>query len=204
MRIELNSPHIKQKDLENNIILPTVVKVIGEFNEDSAKSLYADCDTALSTGQRILPIFIDSYGGSVDSLVGMLDYFQSFRDNGVEIVTIDCGKAMSCGAMLFAMGDKRFVGRRSRIMFHRISGESFGNPDDIKTDAKESERLEKFIFEEVSKNIGRPKIWLFDQLKKNNFTDWYLTADEAVESKVATNIGIPQFTFKIDTHFGYA
>ena len=64
--------------------------------------------------------------------------------------------------------------------------------------------LEKFIFEEVSKNIGRPKIWLFDQLKKNNFTDWYLTADEAVESKVATNIGIPQFTFKIDTHFGYA
>ena len=44
MRIEVNSPHIKQKDLENNITLPVIVKVIGEFNEESAKSLYADCD----------------------------------------------------------------------------------------------------------------------------------------------------------------
>ena len=157
----------------------------------------------LTTGQRILPIFIDSYGGWVDSLVGMLDYFQSFRDNGIEIVTIACGKAMSCGALLFAMGDKRFVGKRSRIMFHRVTAGSFGNPDDMKTNSKETERLEKFIFEEVSKNIGRPKGWLFDQLKKNNFSDWYLNGDEAIESKVATAIGIPQFTFSIDTHFGY-
>jgi ATP-dependent protease ClpP protease subunit len=203
MRIEINSPHIRQKDLENNITLPVIVKVIGEFNEESAKSLYADCDRALTTGQRILPIFIDSYGGWVDSLVGMLDYFQSFRDNGIEIVTIACGKAMSCGALLFAMGDKRFVGKRSRIMFHRVTAGSFGNPDDMKTNSKETERLEKFIFEEVSKNIGRPKGWLFDQLKKNNFSDWYLNGDEAIESKVATAIGIPQFTFSIDTHFGY-
>jgi ATP-dependent protease ClpP protease subunit len=203
MRIEINSPHIRQKDLENNITLPVIVKVIGEFNEESAKSLYADCDRAMTTGQKILPIFIDSYGGYVDSLVGMLDYFQSFRDNGVQIVTIACGKAMSCGALLFGMGDKRFVGKRSRIMFHRVSAGSFGNPDDIKTDAKESERLEKFIFEEVSKNIGKPKGWLFEQLKKNNFSDWYLNGDEALESKVATKIGIPQFTFSIDTNFRY-
>lgn len=203
MRIEINSPHIRQKDLENNITLPVIVKVIGEFNEESAKSLYADCDRAMTTGQKILPIFIDSYGGYVDSLFGMLDYFQSFRDSGVEIITIACGKVMSCGAMLFAMGDKRFVGKRSRIMFHRVSAGSFGNPDDMKTDAKESERLEKFIFEEISKNIGRPKGWLFDQLKRNNFSDWYLTADEALEAKVATKIGIPQFTFGIETRFSY-
>jgi ATP-dependent protease ClpP protease subunit len=203
MRIEINSPHIRQKDLENNITLPVIVKVIGEFNEESAKSLYADCDRALTTGQKILPIFIDSYGGYVDSLFGMLDYFQSFRDSGVEIITIACGKVMSCGAMLFAMGDKRFVGKRSRIMFHRVSAGSFGNPDDMKTDAKESERLEKFIFEEISKNIGRPKGWLFDQLKRNNFSDWYLTADESLEMKVATKIGIPQFTFGIETRFSY-
>jgi ATP-dependent protease ClpP protease subunit len=203
MRIEVNSPHIKQKDLENFINLPVIVKVIGVFNEESAKSLYADCDKALKTGQKILPIFIDSYGGYVDSLIGMLDYFQSFRDNGVEIVTIACGKAMSCGAMLFAMGDKRYVGKRSRVMFHRIYGGTHGNPDDMKTDTKESERLEKFIFEEVSKNIGKPKGWLFDQLKKNNFSDWYLTSDECIENKVATKVGVPQFTFGIETRFSY-
>jgi ATP-dependent protease ClpP protease subunit len=203
MKIEINSPHIRQKDLENHIALPIIVKVIGEFNEASAEQLYADCDRALSTGQKILPIFIDSYGGYTDSLVGMLDYFQSFRDNGVEIVTIACGKAMSCGAMLFAMGDKRYVGKRSRVMFHRVMAGSLGNPDDMKTEADEVERIERTLFEEISKNIGKPKGWLFDQLKKRNFADWYLSAEQLLETKVATNIGIPTFTFKIDTEFSY-
>jgi len=203
MNIQLNSTYIKHKDIESSFTLPVVVKVIGDFTEASATRLYDDCDKAMGTGQKILPIFIDSYGGYVDSLVGMLDYFQSFRDNGVEIVTIACGKSMSCGALLFGMGDKRYVGKRSRIMFHRVSAGSFGNPDNMKTDAKESERLEKFIFEEVSKNIGKPKGWLFDQLKKNNFSDWYLTADECIENKIATKVGIPQFTFGIETQFSY-
>ena len=133
----------------------------------------------------------------------MLDYFQSFRDNGVEIVTIACGKAISCGAILFAMGDKRFVGPRSRIMFHRVSGGSWGNPDDIKTGGEETERLEKALFEEVSRHIGKPKGWLFDTLKKKNFVDWYLTPKDAITEKVATGIGIPQFTFSVNTEFTY-
>lgn len=203
MNIQVNSPHFKIKDIENNLTLPVVVKVIGGFNEESAAKLYEDCDRAMKTGQKILPIFIDSYGGYVDSLVGMLDYFQSLRDSGVEIVTIACGKAMSCGAMLFAMGDKRFVGPRSRIMFHRVSGGAWGNPDDIKTDGEETERLEKALFEEISKHIGRPKGWLFDSLKKRNFVDWYLTPKDAMTEKVATGIGIPQFTFTVDTSFNY-
>ena len=203
MNIEINSPYIRHKDIENNFTLPVVVKVIGDFNQDSATRLYDDCDRAMKTGQKILPIFIDSYGGSVDSLVGMLDYFQSLRDNGVEIVTIACGKAMSCGSMLFAMGDKRFVGPRSRIMFHRISGVSWGNPDDIKSGGEESERLEKTLFEEISKHIGKPKGWLFDTLKKKNFVDWYLTPKDALTEKVATAIGIPQFTFSVNTEFSY-
>jgi hypothetical protein len=40
-------------------------------------------------------------------------------------------------------------------------------------------------------------------LKKNNFSDWYLNGEEAIESKVATKIGIPQFTFGIETSFSY-
>lgn len=203
MNIQINSTYIKHKDVESNFTLPVVVKVIGNFDESAAARLYNDCDNALKTGQKILPIFIDSYGGYVDSLVGMLDYFQSFRDNGVEIVTVACGKAMSCGAMLFAMGDKRFVGHRSRIMFHRVSGGSFGNPDDIKTGGEESERLEKSLFEEISRHIGKPKGWLFDTLKKKNFVDWYLTPKDALTEKVATGIGIPQFTFSVNTEFSY-
>lgn len=203
MNIQINSAHIKMKDVESNFTLPIVVKVIGEFNEESAKRLYEDCDRALKTGQKVLPIFIDSYGGYVDSLVGMLDYFQSFRDSGVEIVTIACGKAISCGAMLFAMGDKRYVGSRSRIMFHRLSAGSWGNPDNIKSDGEENERLEKSLFEEVSKHIGKPKGWLFDTLKKKNFVDWYLTPKDAITEKVATGIGIPQFTFSVNTEFSY-
>ena len=203
MDIQINSTHINHKDVETNFTLPVVVKVVGNFNEETAKRLYDDCDKAMKTGQKILPIFIDSYGGEVYSLMGMLDYFQSLRDGGVEIVTIACGKAMSCGAMLFAMGDKRFVGTRSCIMFHRVSGGAWGNSDNIKADAEETERLEKSLFEEVSRHIGKPKGWLFDTLKKKNFVDWYLTPKDALAEKVATGIGIPQFTFSVNTKFSY-
>lgn len=203
MRIEINSPFIKKNDASDFANLPVIVKVTGTFNEAAVIRLQKDCDEAMLTGQKILPIFIDSYGGYVDSLVGMVDYLQTVRDSGVKIITITCGKAMSCGAMLFSLGDERWVGSRSRVMFHRISGGAHGNPDDIMADAKESERLEKLIFEEASLHIGQKKNWLFTQLKERNFVDWILTPKECKELGVATHIGIPKFKFTVTTDFSY-
>lgn len=203
MKIKINSPYLKQKDVEGMFTMPVIVSVIGDFNEAAAKKLYEDCDKAVSTGQTILPILIDSYGGYVDSLVGMLDYFQSLREDGVEIITIACGKVMSCGAYLFSMGDKRYIGQRSRLMYHRLSGGSSGNASDMKSASDEADRLERSVLEEVSKHIGKPKGWLFEQLKERNFADWYLTAKECLSLGVATNIGIPQFTFAVNTEFSY-
>lgn len=203
MKIVVDSPFIKKSNADSYANLPVVVKITGNFNQESAKQVYKDCDEAMSTGQEILPIFIDSYGGYVDSLVGMVDYFQYFRDSGIKIVTIACGKAMSCGAMLFSLGDERWVGGRSRIMYHRIAGGAHGNPDDIMADAKESERLEKLIFEEASLNIGQKKNWLFSQLKERNFVDWILTPKQCKELGVATHIGIPKFKFTVTTDFSY-
>lgn len=203
MNIELNSTNINLKDLEGCFVMPVTIRVIGDFNESAATKLYNDCDKALRTGQKILPIFIDSYGGEVYSLMGMLDYFQSLREDGIEIVTIACGKAMSCGAFLFAMGDRRYVGKRSTVMFHRLSGGAFGSADDIKLDSEETGRLEKMILEGISKHIGKPDGWLFEKLKEKNFANWYIGPEDAHSENIATNIGIPQFTFSITTEFKY-
>jgi len=192
---------MKFTDALGKIAVPKVVRVSGEFSESSANALYTACDEAAETGQRILPILIDSYGGSVYALNGMIDYFQSFRDSGIEIVTIACGKAMSAGSALFCMGDRRYIGKRSTLMFHRVFGAGIGNPSEVEAEVTEMARLEKLMFAEISKTLNYPKTWLYDQLKKRDFSNWYVDANDAVSLKIATHIGIPKFEFQVSTNF---
>ena len=50
---------------------PIVVRV-NKFNEDGAKKFTADMAQAHNSGQNIIPIVIDSYGGQVYSLMSMI------------------------------------------------------------------------------------------------------------------------------------
>lgn len=203
MKVNISSPLIKNKDVAAYLNMPLTIHVIGNFEEDTAKKVYEDCDKALATGQDILPIFIDSYGGSVYSLLGIIDYFDGCRKDGVKIVTIACGKAMSAGAILFCLGDDRYIGKRSTVMFHRVSGFAIGNADEALSSAKETEVLERMILGEASMSIGKKKDYLFSELKDRNFSDWYLRSKECLDLGIATHEGIPQFQLTVSTEFHY-
>ena len=53
--------HIKEVELR---ALPVVVRV-NKFDEDSAKEFAQNMSLAQNTGQPIVPVVIDSYGGQV-------------------------------------------------------------------------------------------------------------------------------------------
>ena len=59
---------ISEVKLMNN---PIVVRV-NKFNEDAAKKFTQDMASAHNSGQNIIPIVIDSYGGQVYSLMSMI------------------------------------------------------------------------------------------------------------------------------------
>ena len=59
---------IKDFELRDNPVIITVTK----FDEDSAKEFSSKISMAHSTGQKVIPVVIDSYGGQVYSLMRMI------------------------------------------------------------------------------------------------------------------------------------
>lgn len=80
---------------------PVVVRV-EKFTTDAAKKFTQDMSAAHNSGQNIIPVVIDSYGGQVYSLMSMI---ADIKSADLPVATIVEGKAMSCGAVLFTFGE---------------------------------------------------------------------------------------------------
>ena len=91
------SPFIKDVELRQQPVIVTV----HEFTEQSVLKFNEQMCYAQNSGQKVIPIEIDSYGGQVYSLMAMISSIKSSR---VPIATIVQGKAMSCGAILASFG----------------------------------------------------------------------------------------------------
>ena len=169
---------------------------VKEFTMDSKKEFIKQCDEALDTGQTILPITIDSYGGSVYALLGMFDYLQNVED--AEVVTICDGVAMSCGAALFTCGKRRFLSQNGTVLFHDMSWVSIGKDTDIQSDAKNAERLKKILYHTISTNLGHDKDWLLKNLMDRGNADWFLNSKECKQLNVATKIGLPKLVTRFE------
>ena len=82
---------------------PVIIRV-NKFDEDSAEKFQQEIGLAHNTGQKVIPVVIDSYGGQVYSLMTMIS---AIRHSELPIATIVEGKAMSCGAVLLSFGEER-------------------------------------------------------------------------------------------------
>ncbi len=192
------SPLIEKYDLRSN----AVVIRVNKFDEDSAKSFCQQMSSAQSTGQPVIPVVIDSYGGQVYSLMTMIDAIKASR---VPVATIVEGKAMSCGAALLSFGSEgmRFAGSHSTIMIHEVTGGSFGRADDIKVDAKQIEKLNDKIMSLISTNIGRSSGYIKDQIHERNHADWFLDPEEAKAINLVNHVRIPELSLSIDVKFKF-
>lgn len=164
--------------------------LVNKFNEEGYKSFIKDCERVLQTGQKFLPIVIDSYGGEVYSLLGMLD-FLTYCENKAEIITVATGKSMSCGAELFSAGKRRFINPTATIMIHDVAGGFHGKNIEFQNDAKEMERLNRLLYSILDKNTEQPKGYWRDLVKNNKYADLFLTATTAKKHNLATEVGYP-------------
>jgi len=180
--------------------IPQVV-VVNKFTEDSAKSFREDFSEALDTGQNVVPITIDSYGGQIDSLMSMIDII---RSSPVPVITFATGKAMSCGVVLLTCGKKRYIGAHSRVMIHDVASGSWGKVGKLKVSVKEADKLNDEIYKIMEENIGKKPGYLSKIVEKKNREDWFLTADQALKHNVVTDIGVPGITVSLSmtTTFG--
>ena len=115
--IKYFSPLIKKEDLIED--LPVIIRV-KKFDESAAKEFATQMSKAQNTGQPIIPVIIDSYGGQVYSLMSMIS---DIKHSKIPVATIAQGKAMSCGSILFSFGEegKRYMDPHATVMIHDVS-----------------------------------------------------------------------------------
>ncbi|NBP58353.1 hypothetical protein EBU71_17840 [bacterium] len=165
---------------------------INDFNEGSVSSfreLFDDFN--LNNQVPYIPIYIDSFGGDAYSLLAMLDVIDSAQK---PVVTIALGKAMSCGALLLALGGTngyRFATKFCTIMLHDIASFSFGKMEEIRADFKECERLTNLIFELLDVKCNKSPGYFKKVFADHKHADIYLDSQQAKVHGLIDQVGYP-------------
>ncbi len=185
-------PIIKEMELKNS---PVIIRV-NKFNEESARDFSNKMSLAHNTGQKVIPVVIDSYGGQVYSLMSMIS---TIRNSELPVATIVEGKAMSCGVILFSCGTPgyRFVTKEATLMIHDVSTGVFGKNEEIQATAKETARLNKKIYKILAKNCDKHKDYFLDEVKSRGQADWFVTPKKAKELGLADVVGMPKLTVDV-------
>jgi ATP-dependent Clp protease protease subunit len=196
--LKIFSPLLKEPELKTG--LPTVIRV-RKFDEASAKEFSELMTKAQNTGQPVVPVIIDSYGGQVYSLMSMISDIQHSR---IPVATIVQGKAMSCGAILFSFGaeGKRYMDPNATVMIHDVSSMGWGKVEELKADAAETERLNQIVYRMMAQNCGHHDEYFLDIVHDKGHADWYLDANECKKHKIANHLHVPEL--KIETKVTFA
>lgn len=141
----INNAERMTNELESN----RIIFMNGAFNENKAEQIVTrllqyECQDP----SKDIIMFIDSYGGLVDSFVTIHDVIKLLH---CDVATVCVGKAMSCGQMLLMSGTKgkRFITPNSRVLLHEISSWTCGKVTNMEIDIEESRRLQKDVFEKL-------------------------------------------------------
>lgn len=186
------SDKIKDIELRQNPVIITV----NEFTEESAQKFHNEMCAAHNSGQKVIPVEIDSYGGQVYSLMSMIGAIKSSR---LPVATIVQGKAMSCGAILASFGSEglRFMDKDATLMIHDVSSYAFGKIEELKADAREAERLNDKVYTMMARNCGKPDDYFTKIIHDKGHADWFLDAEEAKEHKLIDQIRMPELIIKV-------
>ena len=190
---------IKEIELRHN---PIIIRV-NKFDEESAKEFAGQMALAHNTGQKVIPIIIDSYGGQVYSLMSMV---ASIKSSELPVATIIEGKAMSCGAVLFTFGEEgmRYMDPDATIMIHDVSSSQWGKVEEIKASAAETERLNKKIYTMMARNCGHNDDYFLDEVHKRGRADWYIEPKEAKALKMANHLRVPKLDVNVAVDFVFS
>jgi ATP-dependent Clp endopeptidase proteolytic subunit ClpP len=193
------SPLLKEPKLIDD--LPVVIRV-RKFDEPAAKAFSDEMARAQNSGQPIIPIIIDSYGGQVYSLMSMIS---DIKHSKVQVATIAQGKAMSCGAVLFSFGSEghRYVDPDATLMIHDVSSMGWGKVEEIKADAEEVERLNQKIYRMMATNCGHREEYFLDIVHEKGHADWFLDAEECHRHNMANHLHVPSLRIRADITFKF-
>lgn len=123
---------------------------------------------------RDLPIviFINTHGGSASAL---FDFFNTVRNWDGPIITVNNGKAYSCGALIYMIGDVRVARNGSDTMFHGAQMQTNERlniasvTELLRTLQEFNSIVYKIAEEETNQTEEEMRATWFDDRRENNF-----------------------------------
>lgn len=172
------------------------ITVDEDIDMDVAGYVIEMVSKAQCTGQKILPVIINSNGGDVYALQSMRE---CLRASGLEIVTVVTGFAASAAVGLFACGDRRYIAPSGRLMVHHASMTNYSSMSvrELEIEGHELKLLSAMMFASMGRHCVGDDQYYSNLVKANGDHDLYLSGQEALKHKLATHIGTPTFTTSI-------
>lgn len=183
---------------KDNILIATPQEVfITDFDDKSIQDFKEHFTRCIDTGQEIIPIYIDSPGGDVTAVLGMIDIIKS---SPVPVATIALGFCASAGTILLSAGTEgyRFASPTSQLMLHDLSAGVYGKEEDIKTYTKFIDKLQDIIYNVYDDNCSKERGTFKKIIKKARNTEWYIDVNKAKEINLINHIGIPKFKYEVN------
>lgn len=189
-------------DRKMSLVEEPIIIRVKDFSEEAAEEFEESIGKAHNTGQPVIPVLIDSYGGQVYSLLSMVS---DIENSDIPVATICVGKAMSCGAILLSCGTKgmRYCDRNANVMIHDVSAMSWGKNEELKAHTKNTDRLNKRIFRMMAKNCGHDANYFLNKMDEKKHAEWYLSAQEAKKEGLIQEVAIPSFHYDISVNIKF-
>jgi ATP-dependent protease ClpP protease subunit len=181
----------------NKPFITTMIK--GPFDDELEASAVQSIYNSIKSGQGFVLLDIDSPGGCVMNLRRILVALDDAKLANLKVITYVRNQALSCGAILAAMGDIRIGHPLCKLMFHCYSMTDSGYVTQLAVDANMSLLDNKELLRLVSLNCGYHednKDYLFnvcsggigtsqgDDTPQPTARELWMTANEAVKFNI--------------------
>ena len=137
---------------------------------------------------KLAPIkfYLSTCGGTCYDGLALHDVIESSR---TPIEVICTGKIMSMGVIV-ALGSKiRKAYRNTTFMIHQVQGVSIGSLREMEDNVTETTRINDMLFRIIKEKTKITDAQLHDVVQ--NRKDWFITAEEALELGIITEIITP-------------
>ena len=131
--------------------------------------------------RKPIKIFINSDGGSVDTVLHVIDMI---RLSKTPIYTIGMGRVYSAGGLLLMAGHKRYIFSHTSCLIHDGSSGAIGSIGKMLDNLEFTKRLE-----EKMKQYILTSTHITDEMYTQNYRrDWFLFSEEMIELGIADEI----------------
>lgn len=178
--IDLNSKLLQEGIIEiNNIFTPETVS-----DWRNALLYLKSKFTPEETKAKPIQLHINSAGGEVYSMLGLIATMKNMQEQGYVISTINVGMAASaaCWTLMAGSPGYRQSLRYCRTMAHTLSSGTYGKIADLITDIEESKNLQK-ILDQLTIEMACPEL-----VEKSKYLDFWMSPEDALKYNVIDSI----------------